>query len=111
MKFKKGQVHSAAPGLGQSPVPQYQCRLSDEWIKNSLAEKDLGILVDEKPDVSWQCVLAAQKDNHILRCIKRSMVSRPGQVLVPLYSALVRPHLESCVQLWGSQHKKDTDLL
>ena len=58
-----------------------------------------------------QCALGAQKANCILGCIKRSVVSRLREGILPLYSALVRHHLESCVQLWGPQHKKHMDLL
>jgi len=56
-------------------------------------------------------VLTAQKASCTLGCIKRRVASRSKEVILPLCSALVRPHLESCVQFWSSQPKKDTDLL
>ena len=67
--------------------------------------------MDEKLDMSRLCVFAAQKANHILGCIKSSAASRVREVTLPLYSTLVRPHLQGCVQLWSPQHRRDMDLL
>ena len=69
------------------------------------------MLADEKVNMSWQCALAAQKANHILGCIKSSVASGMREVILPLCAALVRPHLEPCIQLLGPQHKKDMDVL
>ena len=67
--------------------------------------------MDEKLNMSQQCALAAWKANGILGSNRRKVANRDREVIVPLCSALMRPHLEYCVRVWRSQYRKEEEEL
>ena len=105
MRFNKAKCEVLHLGRGN---PRYVYRLG-EFLESSPAEKDLRVLVGEKFNTSQQCVLAVWKANGILGSISRGMAV--GRWECPLCYALMRPHLQYCVQVWSFQHRKDVELL
>ncbi|GAB0179116.1 mitochondrial enolase superfamily member 1 [Grus japonensis] len=108
MKFSKSKCRVLHLGRNNS---KHQYRLEVDQLGSSSAEKNLGALVDSKVSMSQQCAVVAKKANGILGCIQKRMASRLREVIFPLHSVLVKPHLESCVPFWAPQFKKDRELL
>ncbi|CAM4523556.1 unnamed protein product [Lepidochelys kempii] len=104
MKFNSEKCKVMHLGINNK---NFSYKLGANHLEATEEEKDLGVLVDHRMTKSRQCDMAMKKANAVLGCIKQSISSRDKEVLVPLYKALVRPHLEYCVQFWSPMFKKD----
>ncbi|KAK4815993.1 hypothetical protein QYF61_010861 [Mycteria americana] len=91
--------------------PRHQHMRRAAWLESSLAEKTLEVLVGTPPITSQQFALATRTTNSVLGCIRRSFASRSRKVILHLCLALLRPHLERCLQLWAPQYKREMYVL
>ncbi|PKU47353.1 rna-directed dna polymerase from mobile element jockey-like [Limosa lapponica baueri] len=103
MKFGKGKCRVLRLGRNN---PTYWYRLGADLLESSSVERDLGVLLDSKLTMSQQRTLMSRKANGVLGCIKKNMANRLREVILPLYSALVRLPLEYCVQFWAPSSRR-----
>ncbi|KAJ7405409.1 hypothetical protein WISP_139827 [Willisornis vidua] len=108
MRFKKAKCQVLHLGLN-NPIQSY--KLGRQWLESGLVEKSLGVLVHSQLNMRLKCVQGVRKVKHILVCISNSVASRTRAVIIPQYLALVRLHLECCVQFWAPHDKKDIEVL
>jgi len=67
--------------------------------------------VKSRVTTSQQRALVGKKASGILGCIRKSVAISSRRVVLHLYSAMMRPHLQYCVRFWVPQFMKDGELL
>ena len=108
MLFNFGKCKCLHTGHGNLDV---NFKMGDAVLGTSVEEKDLGVTISTDMKVSEQCGIAASKGDQILGLIRRNITYKEKKVIIPLYKAIVRPHLEYCIQAWRPYRKKDIDML
>ncbi|GAB0179746.1 mitochondrial enolase superfamily member 1 [Grus japonensis] len=94
-----GKCKVLHPGKN-NPMHEYMLGIN---CLERFAEKAFADLVDSKMNKRQCCGLTAKKANDNLDCIRQSIAKKSKDVILPLYSALVKPHLDCCVQFWAPQ--------
>lgn len=70
------------------------------------AERDLGLVAGSKVNRSWWRALAEKVSSSLLGCTSKSTVSKPRNMAISVYFALIRPQLEYYDQLWSPHLEK-----
>ena len=105
MLFNFGKCKCLYTGHGNLDV---NYKMGDTVLGTTVKEKDLGVTISTDMKVSEQCGIAASKGNQILGLIRRNITYKGKKLNIPLYKAIVRPHLEYCIQTWRP-YRKDID--
>ena len=108
MLFNLGKYKCLHTGHGNLDL---NYKMGDTVLDTTVKEKDLGVTISVDMKVSEQCGIAASKGNQIIGLIRRNITDKDKNLIIPLYKAIVRPHLEYCIQVWRPYRKKDIDML
>ena len=80
-------------------------------LESSNIEKDSGVMISDDLKCTSHIDYVVLKANRLLGMLHRSIQSKVKAIILPLYTSLVKPHLEFCVQAWSPYYQKDIDKL
>jgi hypothetical protein len=76
-------------------------------VATTKQEKDLGVIIHTSMSSSPHVAAAVKKGNMMLGIVRRCFIHKSRDIMLPLYKAIVRPHLEYASQAWNPYLKKD----
>ena len=91
--------------------PQASYSLLGNDIQSVDQEEDLGIVISKDLKFTKQSIKVEKKAQKLIGYIKRQFKYRNKEIVLQLYNALVRPHLEYAVQFWAPSLQKDINRL
>ena len=103
MLFNFGKCKCLHTGLGNSGM-NYE--MGGTILSKTVKENDLGVTMNANIKVSEQCRIAASNGNQVLGMIRINTTYTDKSLLLPLYKAVVIPHLEYCIQAWSPYLRK-----
>ena len=106
--FNFGNCKCLHTGHGNEDAQYTMC---GTVLNTTVKENDLVLTISADMKVSEQCGIAAAKRNQILGLIRRHIVYKEKELIIPLYKTIVRPYLEYCIQAWRPYRKKDIHML
>ena len=108
MLFNFGKCKCLHTGPGNTGM-NYE--MGGTILSKTVKEKYLGVTMNANMKVSEQCRIAASKGNQVLGMIRRHITYKDKSLIVPRYKAIVRSHLEYCIQACSPYLRKDIDML
>ena len=109
MLFNFGKCKCLHTGPGNTGM-DYE--MGGTILSKTVKENDLGVTNNANMKISEQCRIAASiKGNQVLGMIRRNITYQAKFMIIPLYKAIVRPHLEYCIHAWNPYLRKDIDML
>ena len=85
--------------------------MNGKFLEEVTEERDLGVIIRSDLKCSSHCMKAVNTANRVLGMIRRTFSVKDKKIILLLYKALVRPHLEYSVQAWRPHFRGDIDLL
>ena len=76
-------------------------KMGDAVKGRTTQKKDLGVTFSAGMKVSEQCGIVSSKGNQILGLVRRTIMYKEKQLIVSMYKAIFKPHLEYCIQAWS----------
>ena len=106
LQFHPGKCVVITVGIWWNIIQVYPYELLSTGLEHVLEEKDLGIIIDS--ELSFESHIEAKLGtaNQMLGLIRRSLTCCTAEIVIPLYKAFVRQHLEFGVAFWGGFIKR-----